>query len=138
MALNLLFCFCFYRFNNLKGSPLCFLVSDSFAVIDEYFNFILPKFYDAIDLMLIILMIHQHQVRKQFFLPNFCLLDRRECLMLPIEFASSLTVFDINSFFLQIFKSRQRIPCLNLYLDKVYFPFFPTGDYFLYPWCPYS
>ncbi|XP_022938844.1 vacuolar protein sorting-associated protein 52 A isoform X1 [Cucurbita pepo subsp. pepo] len=33
-----------------------------FAVIDEYFNSILPNSYDAIGLMLMILIIHQHQL----------------------------------------------------------------------------
>lgn len=37
-----------------------------FSVIDEHFNSILPNFYDAIGVMLMIRIIHQHQVVFQF------------------------------------------------------------------------
>ncbi|XP_061366393.1 vacuolar protein sorting-associated protein 52 A-like [Gastrolobium bilobum] len=38
------------------------LFSGPFGVIDEHFNSILPNCYDAISLMLMILIIHQHQI----------------------------------------------------------------------------
>ncbi|KAG2714014.1 hypothetical protein I3760_03G006400 [Carya illinoinensis] len=56
-----------------------------FAVIDEHFNSILPNCYDAIGLMLMIRIIHQHQLTM----------------------------------------SRRRIPCLDLYLDKVNISLWP-------------
>ncbi|XP_041008152.1 vacuolar protein sorting-associated protein 52 A-like isoform X3 [Juglans microcarpa x Juglans regia] len=56
-----------------------------FAVIDEHFNSILPNCYDAIGLMLMIRIIHQHQ----------------------------------------LIMSRRRIPCLDLYLDKVNISLWP-------------
>lgn len=37
--------------------------SGPFAVVDEHFNSILPNCYDAIGLMLMIRIIHQHQVK---------------------------------------------------------------------------
>ncbi|KAG6656240.1 hypothetical protein I3843_04G008200 [Carya illinoinensis] len=56
-----------------------------FAVIDEHFNSILQNCYDAIGLMLMIRIIHQHQ----------------------------------------LIMSRRRIPCLDLYLDKVNISLWP-------------
>ncbi|KAJ0025963.1 hypothetical protein Pint_06755 [Pistacia integerrima] len=41
------------------------ILSGPFAVIDERFNLILPNCYDAIGLMLIIRIIHQHQLMLQ-------------------------------------------------------------------------
>ncbi|KAJ0105403.1 hypothetical protein Patl1_18733 [Pistacia atlantica] len=41
---------------------LSLILSGPFAVIDEHFNSILPNCYDAIGLMLMIRIIHQHQV----------------------------------------------------------------------------
>lgn len=41
---------------------LTLIFSGPFAVIDEHFNSILPNCYDAIGLMLMIRIIHQHQV----------------------------------------------------------------------------
>ncbi|KAJ0086699.1 hypothetical protein Patl1_06812 [Pistacia atlantica] len=41
------------------------ILSGPFAVIDEHFNLILPNCYDAIGLMLMIRIIHQHQLMLQ-------------------------------------------------------------------------
>ncbi|KAJ0089851.1 hypothetical protein Patl1_14125 [Pistacia atlantica] len=41
---------------------LSLILSGPFTVIDEHFNSILPNCYDAIGLMLMIRIIHQHQV----------------------------------------------------------------------------
>ncbi|KAJ0026370.1 hypothetical protein Pint_06972 [Pistacia integerrima] len=41
------------------------ILSGPFAVIDEHFNLILPNCYDAIGLMLMIFIIHQHQLMLQ-------------------------------------------------------------------------
>ncbi|KAJ0086251.1 hypothetical protein Patl1_06942 [Pistacia atlantica] len=49
---------------NLRGSPLK-AFAGPFAVIDEHFNLILPNCYDAIGLMLMIHIIHQHQLMLQ-------------------------------------------------------------------------
>ncbi|CAI9112929.1 OLC1v1013440C1 [Oldenlandia corymbosa var. corymbosa] len=49
--------------NSLTKSPSTTSgLSGPFAVIDEHFNSILPNFYDAIGLMLMIRIIHQHQL----------------------------------------------------------------------------
>lgn len=42
-----------------------FLSPGPFSVIDEHFNSILPNCYDAIGVMLMIRIIHQHQVMFQ-------------------------------------------------------------------------
>ncbi|KAJ0087279.1 hypothetical protein Patl1_06930 [Pistacia atlantica] len=49
---------------NWRGSPLK-AFAGPFAVIDEHFNLILPNCYDAIGLMLMIRIIHQHQLMLQ-------------------------------------------------------------------------
>ncbi|KAH7530046.1 hypothetical protein JRO89_XSUnG0024900 [Xanthoceras sorbifolium] len=72
-----------------------------FAVIDEHFNSILPNCYDAIGLMLMIRIIHHHQV----------MLQANDCGFVVLM--------------LMLIMSRRRIPCLDSYLDKVNISLWP-------------
>ncbi|GFY95191.1 Vps52 / Sac2 family [Actinidia rufa] len=76
-----------------------------FTVIDEHFSTILPNCFDAIGLMLMIRIIHQHQGLNS------------------IKVANRLAV--TCSFPSQLVMSRRRIPCLDSYLDKVNISLWP-------------
>lgn len=47
-------------FNEINGEHC--VISGPFSVIDEHFGTVLPNSFDAIGLMLMIRIIHQHQV----------------------------------------------------------------------------
>ncbi|GFY89097.1 Vps52 / Sac2 family [Actinidia rufa] len=76
-----------------------------FTVIHEHFSTILPNCFDAIGLMLMIRIIHQHQGLNS------------------IKVANRLAV--TCSFPSQLVMSRRRIPCLDSYLDKVNISLWP-------------
>nr|CAB3500490.1 unnamed protein product [Digitaria exilis] len=84
-------------------------------VVDEHFNAVLLNCYDAIGIMLMIRIIHQHQV-------NF---DQ------PYDGTSSSMAISIftksywNGYFVQLIMFRRRIPCLDSYLDKVNMSLWP-------------
>ncbi|PON34867.1 Vps [Parasponia andersonii] len=82
-----------------------------FAVIDEHFNSILPNCYDAIGLMLMIRIIHQHQ-------DNFSLTCSRTTVLDVVLLAA-------DEYKHLLVMSRRRIPCLDSYLDKVNIALWP-------------